>query len=157
MSEHDHYLGDEYPRSDEIQMGMIAAFLVIWAVDSFWLHLTTMPQLLPLIIRVPLGGLIFLFGGYLMNEAHKLVLDPKVPEFVDYGVFGMARHPMYLGTLFLYLGFAIATLSVASIGLWVIYFVIYDRFAAYEEKELVGILGDTYTNYKKKVRRWGLL
>ena len=154
MSDEEKFLGDEYPRSDEIQLVMFGVFLVVWVSDSFWLRVTTMPGLLPWMVRVPLGVLVFLVGAYLMNEAHKLVIDPGEPSFVDYGVFGLVRHPMYLGSMLLYLGFSVGTLSTVSLVLWVVYFVVYDRFAAYEEKELVLVLGDTYKDYTKKVRRW---
>lgn len=157
MSKHDKYLGKEHPRSDEIQFIMLVVFLIVWGADSFLLHFTMIPNPVPLVVRISFGALALIISAYLMNESHKLVIDPVNPTFVDYGVFSRASHPMYLGFVLIYFALSVATFSAASFVLWLIYFIIYDRFAAFEEHELVEALGDTYLNYMKKVRRWGLI
>ena len=75
-------------------------------------------------------------------------------RFVDWNVYAMVRHPMYLGILLVYLGLAVATLSLASLALLPAFFYAYDRFAAYEERELVEVLGGDYLGYMGRVRRW---
>lgn len=155
MSEHKHErLGEEYPGSDPIQVVMLVAFLVIWAADSFLLHYITHTELAPMTIRIPLAVVIAVTGAYLMNEAHKMVIDPEEPTFIDYGVFSRVRHPMYLGAILIYLAFATATLSLASLLTLTPITLLYDRFAAYEEQQLEKTLGESYVEYKKKVRRW---
>jgi len=61
---------------------------------------------------------------------------------------------MYLGTLLFCLGFFFAVFSLVSLGVWVIFFCIYDKMATYEEKELIRILGNKYNIYKKRVPKW---
>ena len=157
MSKHDKYLGEEYPKSDEIQVVMFIVFLIIWGADSFLLHFTTFPSLIPAYLRISFGVIILIISACIMNESHKLVIDPDNPSFVNYGVFSKLRHPMYLGFVMIYFSLSFTVLSMVSFSLVILYFIIYDRFAAFEEKELIDVLGDTYLNYMKKVRRWGLI
>ena len=155
MGEHNHEgLGEEYPGSDQMQVVMLVAFLAIWAADSFLLHYSSYTRLVPWFIRIPIALLITATGAYMMNESHKLVLNPDDPIFIDYGVFSRVRHPMYLGALLIYLAFTTSTLSLASLIILIPMVILYDRFAAYEEQQLEMKLGKTYTEYKKKVRRW---
>lgn len=155
MSEHNHVgLGEEYPGSDPMQVVMGVIFLVIWAADSFLLHYSLYKSLVPWFIRIPVALLIAAIGAYLMNESHKLVLGPDDPVFIDYGIFSRVRHPMYLGAILIYLAFTTATFSLASLIILIPIVILYDRFAAYEEQQLEMKLGKTYTEYKKKVRRW---
>jgi protein-S-isoprenylcysteine O-methyltransferase Ste14 len=44
--------------------------------------------------------------------------------------------------------------SLVSIGIWIVFFVVYDRMAAFEEQSLVGILGEEYVAYQKRVPKW---
>ena len=71
------------------------------------------------------------------------------------GVYSVSRNPMYLGMSLLYLGMAFIFgnwwtlfLIPALIGA-IQYFVI-----VREERYLLRAFGDSYTEYKKKVRRW---
>ena len=58
----------------------------------------------------------------------------KEAKVIESGVYGYVRHPIYLGTLLILLGFAIATLSILSLIVWVAFFTFLDRMATYEEK-----------------------
>ena len=71
------------------------------------------------------------------------------------GVYTISRNPMYLGLMLVYLGMAFIFgnwwtlfLIPALIGA-IQYFVI-----VREERYLLRAFGDSYTEYKKKVRRW---
>ncbi|MBN1682158.1 isoprenylcysteine carboxylmethyltransferase family protein [Candidatus Bathyarchaeota archaeon] len=154
MSKNKKFLGDEYPKSDEIQVVMLIFFLLIWGLDSFWLNFSTVQLLIPSYILIFFGFMMFIVSAYMMNESHKLVIDPEQHSFVDYSVFSWVRHPMYLGSVLIYFSFSLVTLSIVSLVLSVIYFIIYDRFADYEEKELIKLLNGVYLEYMKKVHRW---
>jgi protein-S-isoprenylcysteine O-methyltransferase Ste14 len=84
---------------------------------------------------------------------HKVDSQPK---FVDSGVYGLVRHPMYFGILLSCLAFLFVFTSLVSIGVWIVFFVVYDRMAAFEEQSLVGILGEEYVAYQKRVSKWFL-
>ncbi|MCW4049312.1 MAG: isoprenylcysteine carboxylmethyltransferase family protein [Candidatus Bathyarchaeota archaeon] len=158
MSNHEHKaLGEEYPGSDQMQVVMLVIFLAVWAGDSFLLHISTFTSMAPWFLRFPVAVLLVGIGVYLINESHKLVIDMDEPCFVDWGVFSRVRHPMYLGIQFIYLAFTAATLSATSVLVWAFIFQVYNRFAAYEEKELIETLGTTYVEYMKNVPRWNPL
>jgi protein-S-isoprenylcysteine O-methyltransferase Ste14 len=127
--------------------------MVIWVIDSFFLHLTTITRYLPWFIRIPVSLILGVLGLYLIDQSHKLVLDDE-PVFIDWGVFRYVRHPMYLGILLIYLALVVSTLSVASLAFWSITILAYDIFADFEEEKLHEILGEEYLEYKKKTRRW---
>ena len=104
-----------------------------------------------------LGTIVFLcFGLYLVSKAHKAVFDegPAQPRLVDSGVYAAVRHPMYLGTLLFCLSFLFISFSLLSIGIWIAFFIFYDRMATYEERSLIRILGGEYVAYQKRVAKW---
>ena len=70
------------------------------------------------------------------------------------GVFRFTRHPMYLGILLFCLAFLFVSFSLVSIGIWITFFISYDRMTAYEEQSLIEILGEQYTAYQKRVSKW---
>jgi protein-S-isoprenylcysteine O-methyltransferase Ste14 len=53
-----------------------------------------------------------------------------------------------------YLGLAVSTASLFSIGLVVIIFFFYDYIASYEEKLLEDRFHEEYRNYKIKTGKW---
>lgn len=146
-------LGEEHPWCDRAQVVMLLIFLVVWGLDS-WYGVTARGFLFPWMLRAAAGLALVGFGGYLVGESHELVIDAEAPGLVDWGVYAMVRHPMYLGILVVYLGLAVATLSMASMALLPVFLYAYDRFAAYEERMLVEALGGGYVEYMGRVRRW---
>jgi len=146
-------LGEEHPWCDRAQVVMLLTFLAVWGLDS-WYGFTVCGFLCPWMLRAAAGMILVGFGGYLIDESHGLVIDAEPAGLVDWGVYALVRHPMYLGMLLVYLGLAAATLSVASLALLPAFFYAYDRFAAYEERMLVEAFGEDYLGYMGRVRRW---
>ena len=66
----------------------------------------------------------------------------------------MVKHPMYLGILLIYLGILAYTLSLALLAMWLGIFAVFNRFAAYEEEDLVRVFGESYKEYMGRVPRW---
>jgi len=66
-------------------------------------------------------------------------------------VFGLVRHPIYLGSILLYLGLILYTLSLASVVIWLVIIVFYYFISRYEEKILTDFFGEEYVSYKQKV------
>ncbi|HEX9913567.1 MAG TPA: isoprenylcysteine carboxylmethyltransferase family protein [Candidatus Bathyarchaeia archaeon] len=147
-------LGEEHPQCDRAQLLMLAAFICVWAADSFLLRLTAYGGLAPWPIRGVLGVALASAGAYLVSESHKLVIESSSPTLVSRGVYGLSRHPMYLGILLVYLGLAASTLSAMALAVWTGAFLVYDRLAAYEERDLEARLGREYAEYRGRVRRW---
>ena len=95
-------------------------------------------------------------GGYLVAKSHKMVFEEMQdqPKLIDSGVYSWVRHPMYLGTLLFCLGFFFGMPSLASLVIWLAFFLFYDKMATYEERDLARILGEEYINYQKRVPKW---
>jgi protein-S-isoprenylcysteine O-methyltransferase Ste14 len=153
-------LGSEHPLCDRIQLIIVILFFVSWGLDSIgrfiFRHSTVVLEAVssPLLL---LGTIVSLgFGLYLLSKAHKAALNEghNQPKLVDSGVYAVVRHPMYLGTLLFCLSFLFISFSLISIGIWIAFFIFYDRMATYEERSLIQILGEEYIAYKKRVAKW---
>ena len=157
MIEEKKFIAEEHPEGDKYQLIMFGLFIAIWILDSFVVRATLLDYLVPWYLRVAAGALITVIGAYLVNESHKMVIDSGVPEFIDWGVYSMVRHPMYLGIMVIYLGLFVSTISVASLVLLAGIFYVYDRIADYEETQIIENIGERYLEYRKKTRRWLIL
>jgi len=153
---HREGLADEHPSCDRVQNVAIPLFLVVWGVDSFLLKWTTfLSASVPSPLRLLVGIFLFVFGVYMTWVSHETVFSEEGSRgLVDWGVYGLCRHPMYLGVVSMFLGLSFATLSVAAFLVSVALFVSYDRFTAYEEEMLVDELGEEYREYQRRVPKW---
>jgi len=155
-----HGLGSEHPLCDRIQLLMLILFFVVWGLDSLGFFMFGYSTVVFQVLAFPplLAGTIvsLAFSFYLVSKSHKAVLEQvqDPPQLVDSGVYAWVRHPMYLGILLFCLAFLLVSVSLVSIGIWIAFFVFYDRMAAYEEKSLIEILGEPYIAYRKRVAKW---
>jgi protein-S-isoprenylcysteine O-methyltransferase Ste14 len=156
MLEEERFIAEEHPEGDKYQLMMMGVFLAIWITDSFIVK-ATLFTVGPWYQRTAVGLLVLVFGAYLVNESHKLVIASGEPVFIEWGVYSWARHPMYLGIMLVYLGLTISTASVASMVILVGIFYVYDRIAGYEESRIIEKLGEKYLEYLEKTRRWIIL
>jgi protein-S-isoprenylcysteine O-methyltransferase Ste14 len=153
-------LGSEHPLCDRIQLIMVILFFVSLGLDSLSLLIFRYSTVVLEVISFPsllLGTIVFLFlGAYLVLKAHKAVLDEghTQPRLIDSGVYAGVRHPMYLGTLLFCLAFLFISVSLFSIGIWIAFFIFYDKMATYEERSLIQILGKEYVAYQERVAKW---
>lgn len=146
----------EHPWSDSGQLFALAIFIIIWAVDSFWLKLTTLSSgIIPNVIRLAIAIAIWILAGWLMKASHHIVhAENRSTGVISTGAFRFVRHPLYLSTLLVYLGFVMLSLSLAAFVIWLVIFLFYDYIAAYEERLLVEKFGDNYRNYQHQTSRW---
>jgi len=160
ISENRSVLGSEFPHCDQIQLIMIILFFVVWLVDSLSFFIFRYSTVLVGLISLPvllLPAILSLgFGLYLMAKSHTAVFGetPEQPRLIDSGVYSWVRHPMYLATLLVCLGFFFISPSLLSFGVWLAFWILYDRMTAYEEKDLIRILGEKYIAYQKRVPKW---
>jgi protein-S-isoprenylcysteine O-methyltransferase Ste14 len=114
----------------------------------------------PVLVRLTLGVLSFVVGIYLVAKSEAAIFGRTLvdrigkPKFITTGVYAWVRHPMYLGSLLVLLGFFFATLSILSLLVGVGLFVFFDRMATYEERDLIRMLGEQYLNYQRQVPKW---
>jgi len=95
------------------------------------------------------------FGGYLVRQSHGAVFaKTEKPRFLKSGVYSLVRHPMYLGGLMILLGFLFLEFSLVAFAIWIVYLVLCDWMASYEEKDLLRVLGKEYADYQSRVPKW---
>ena len=71
------------------------------------------------------------------------------------GVYGLSRHPMYLGMVSIILGIALLLGSLLPFGVVVLLALLFDHlFIGPEERILEDTFGDAFRDYKDRVRRW---
>jgi protein-S-isoprenylcysteine O-methyltransferase Ste14 len=153
----ENYKESEAPQADAIQAVLAAVFFTVWAADSFWLHWSTSYSAqVPGMVRTTLFAALTLLGCYLSWRAHRQIFGVvrREAELVDYGVFRVSRHPMYLGIMMIYLGLALSSMSAAALFVLIIVFLFYNHLAAYEERKLIEFFGERYLDYAKRIRRW---
>jgi protein-S-isoprenylcysteine O-methyltransferase Ste14 len=160
ISENRTVLGSEFPHCDQIQLIMIILFFVVWGGDSLsffiFRHSTILVWLISLPVLLLPAVLSLSFGLCLIARSHKAVFGEAIdqPRLIDSGVYSWVRRPMYLGILLVCLGFFFISPSLLSFGVWLAFFILYNKMAIYEEKDLIRILGEEYIAYKRRVPKW---
>ena len=150
-------LTGEHAIGDAGQIVLVCLFFAVWILDTFFLKYTTfLNNYVPLGVRIPVGvvllGLSFILAG--KGLATVFGETRETPVVVRKSVFGIVRHPVYLGEIVLYLGVLILSISLAAIGVWVIAIVFLHLISRYEEKLLISRFGEEYEKYKREVPMW---
>jgi protein-S-isoprenylcysteine O-methyltransferase Ste14 len=148
-----HGLGSEHPKGHQIQLFCFIFFFFFWILDTFILKLT-LTEFIPPLLNLLLFFSGLLVAGIFIKASHDNVLAIVPSSVVTHGVYAYLRHPMYGGTLLIYLSFAVLSMSWISLIAWMFSLFLYDVIASYEEKELETILGADYAKYKDSVHRW---
>jgi protein-S-isoprenylcysteine O-methyltransferase Ste14 len=117
----------------------------------------------PTVFRI-LGVVVLIAGGALVLETTaRFALQgrgtpaPWAPpeRFVERGSYRFVRSPMYLGVLLLVLGQALLLGREILFGWAVAAWLIFTAFLAfYEEPQLRRRFGQSYEDYRRRVRRW---
>ena len=146
----------EHPLGDAGQLILFGVFMVIWILDSFVMGRSTfLSRYIPLFIRLIILGVALSTAFYLFKSGHVVVTpDQRPTEVVSTGAFRYVRHPLYLGSIFVYLGLTVSTASLFCLGLLVVVILFYNYIAGYEEKLLEIKLGQAYIEYKENTGKW---
>ena len=152
--QHRSDLTGEHAFSDMGQLIFLVVFLIVWIADSFvFKYSTFLTQYVSNYIRVPIALIVLVISGLLAWTGLKIVFREtrKEPQVITTGVFSIVRHPIYLGSILLYLGFILLSLSLLSVLIWFIIIIFYYIISRHEEKLLTQRFGSVYEEYKKKV------
>jgi protein-S-isoprenylcysteine O-methyltransferase Ste14 len=152
-----NHLAGEHRWSDTGQLVLLFVFLAVWIIDSFVLRYATfLTTYVPIYIRVPVAIVFLVLSGYLAMTGLNIVFDAtrEKPGVVSEGVFGIVRHPIYLGSVLFYLVLLVLTLSLAATVVWLVIIVFYHYIAQHEEKLLLMKFGAEYEEYMKAVPMW---
>lgn len=150
-------LAGEHILGDMGQIVFFFLFLTIWIGDSFIFDYSTfLSESVIFLIRLPIAGVVLTAAIYLMREGLKIVFDEvrEKPSVVRHGVFGIVRHPVYLGSILFYLSLSISTLSLLSFIILLGIFLFYDFIAGFEEQLLTLKFGSSYEKYMQDVLKW---
>ena len=150
-------LTGEHKVGDAGQLVLACLFAAVWIADTVFLRATTwLNQYLPLAIRIPLGVALLVLSGYLASAGLAIVFGEKreQPSVITKGVFGVVRHPIYLGEILLYLGFLFFSTSLAAACVWAIAILFLHAISRYEERLLLARFGEAYERYKQEVPMW---
>jgi protein-S-isoprenylcysteine O-methyltransferase Ste14 len=145
----------ELPHGHLLQMSCFVLFLVVWFLDSFIFDYSTfLAVYVSYLVRVALAAAILIIALAIIELAHGHLHSMKSGKLMTTGIYAHVRHPLYLGTLLLYLPFTFWTFSLLSLVPWLVAAVAYNKMANYEEHLLTKEFGKKYVEYKKRVRKW---
>jgi protein-S-isoprenylcysteine O-methyltransferase Ste14 len=137
-------------------LGMLLLGLVLDRIMTLSLELTWVGRYAGGGILVA-AGLLFIMSA--MGMFRKAGTDVKpwktTSAIVDSGVYRFTRNPMYLGMAMLYAGLGLAFSSLGTfLFLPILILIIRTQVIAREERYLEGKFGQSYLDYKSRVRRW---
>jgi len=105
------------------------------------------------------AGVMLGLGAIAAFRKARTTVNPFTPEassaLVDRGVFRFTRNPMYLALLFALAAWAVFLDNVYSLALTGLFVAYMNRFQIRpEERALDATFGDSFIEYKRRVRRW---
>jgi len=155
--EHRDDLTGEHSYGDAGQLAFALLFFVVWAGDCFFLEYTTqLNEIIPPLIRKPIGVVLLFFAAYCAWSGLSIVFGEvrEIPSVIRKGVFGAVRHPIYLSEVLLYLGLFMMNMSLAAFVVWLGASVFLYYLSRHEEKLLLQRFGDDYRSYIQDVGMW---
>ena len=147
----------EAPRTHLILITTPIIFAIVSILDGQVLNWSTqLNDFVPLYIRIIFCIIFGIVALVLIQISHKtLFKNHKLPDtLLTNGIFKYVRNPMYLGILLIYVAVICFSISLISIGVFIVIFIVYDNMVKIEERILEKIFGNEFLEYKKKVPRW---
>ncbi len=146
----------EHPLGDAGQLILFGIFLITWILDSFVLRRSIfLADSIPLLIRLIFLATALAAAFFLFKSGHEAVIGEQRPaKIISAGAFGYVRHPLYLGSMLVYLGLTVSTASLFCLALLVVIVLFYNYIAAYEEKLMEAKFGQAYIAYREKTGKW---
>ena len=126
------------------QLFLPIAQVVPWPIRSI--------ALLPLVIGI---GMAVLGKQQFAKEGTNLYTFNDPDKMITSGLYAYSRIPMYLG--FVIAAFSVAVLAggLVPLAIALIHCVVVDRwYIGFEERRMAERFGNSYDDYKKRVRRW---
>jgi protein-S-isoprenylcysteine O-methyltransferase Ste14 len=152
--EHREDLAGEHRWGDMGQIAFMIIFIIGIISDLFLLKTSDSWQsIIPWYYRLILFIPLFFASGYFSQKAHKIIFQKQRKKLmvIKTDVFARIRHPLYFGSILVYLSFIVLSLSSIALIIFVFVVIFYYRLCRYEEKILIEKLGDEYKEYMKKV------
>lgn len=147
-------LAGEYKWGDIGQIIFLIVFIIGMISDFFLLRISgSWEYLISWYFRFIVFIIIIFIAGYFSQRAHRKVFKERRQKLIviKTDVYAIIRHPMYFGSILLYLGFVILSFSLIALLVFIIIIIFYYYLCCFEERILIEKLGDEYKNYMKKV------
>jgi protein-S-isoprenylcysteine O-methyltransferase Ste14 len=141
----------------------VGGILAGWLLESRVHRLPLIPESVPPIVSRALGYLLILIGLWIAGwglmtfaRAHTAIIPNKpASSLVDTGPYSFTRNPMYTGLTLQYLGIGIILNWGWSILLLpVVVFLLHRFVIRREERYLSEAFGESYDEYRARVKRW---
>ena len=132
-------------------------FIAIWFLDSQIFQFSTiLNDYVPLIVRLSFFMVILAIAIIFILLSHRALFRSHQPpdSLIATGILAYTRNPMYFGILLIYVSIIFLSISIISIGLLFLVFLIYNKMVNFEEKILLNMFGEQFSDYKKKVSKW---
>ena len=156
-SGHRDDLTGEHALGDIGQLVLVCLFGMTWVADSFFLRYTTfLNEVVSLWVRIPVAVLSLGVAAYLARTGLAIVFGDRqeIPGVIRESVFGVVRHPIYLGEILLYFGLLMLSISLAATVVWLVGVVFLHRISRFEERLLLERFGSEYAQYLRDVPMW---
>jgi protein-S-isoprenylcysteine O-methyltransferase Ste14 len=150
-------LTGEHTLSDVGQIVFACLFAIVWVSDTFFLRYGTLLNgYVSLAVRIPLAAVVMGLSGYFARRGLSIVFGEvrEKPSVIRKSVFGIVRHPVYLGEVLLYLGFLCLSVSLMAAVVWVVAIAFLHYTSRHEEKLLLARFGAEYEQYMHDVPMW---
>jgi protein-S-isoprenylcysteine O-methyltransferase Ste14 len=150
-------LAGEHRWGDTGQIILAVLFAAVWISDTFIFGYTTfLNDIVPVVVRVPLAAIFFILSAYLSFRGLAIVFGEvrEQPTVIRTSVFGLVRHPIYLGEILVYLGFLCLNISLAAAVVWLLAIGFLHHLCRYEERLLASHFDDEYRRYMREVPMW---
>jgi protein-S-isoprenylcysteine O-methyltransferase Ste14 len=147
----------EFPHAHIYHALLPVGFLLIWFLDSQIFHFSNFfDYYVPFLIRLAVFIFIILIAITFIMLSHRILFSEHHPPntLITNGIMAHVRNPMYFGILLIYVAFIAFSISLISIGVFVIVFLIYNKMVNFEENLLENMFGEKYCEYKRRVSKW---
>ncbi|MFX1364952.1 MAG: methyltransferase family protein [Promethearchaeota archaeon] len=132
-------------------------FVLVWFLDSNIFRFSIfLNDYVPFVIRLILCIIILALSFTFIFLSHRTLFKSHQPSnsLIITGILKYTRNPMYFGILLIYVAFIFLSISLISIGLFIIVFLVYNWMVNFEQKILENMFGDEFLEYKKRVPKW---
>jgi len=130
--------------------------IILFEVPRFIIPLLPQPTigLNPNVARI-IGGVLFAVGMSIVVAAFLQLMKAKREgwKLQTNGVYGIVRHPMYLGDILWALGWSILFNALYALALAPLWLFLRYSLAVLEEEKLIEKYGEIYEMYMQKVRK----
>lgn len=150
-------LAGEHPVGDTYQLIAMLVFIAACILDYFLLGFPQQfNRMLSIWIRLPFSMALLVLGAWLGLRGIQVVFGEyrEEPVMLTGWMFAYMRHPIYLGTILIYIAVLLLVMSPLAGLIWLGVLGLYHWLAKHEEKLMGNLFGDEYRAYQRRVPMW---